>query len=124
MLDPWRDPTLDALLGLDGVEYFVDEACTHRVRFVVRRVDPSPERPHGLAYSLTLHDERNERIIGFDNAHPVRERGGPSGSKRAANDHHHGPRSTRRYDYLDAASLLEDFWAQVDAVLREKGILP
>jgi acyl-CoA reductase-like NAD-dependent aldehyde dehydrogenase len=23
-----------------------------------------------------------------------------------------------------AASLLEDFWAQVDAVLREKGILP
>jgi hypothetical protein len=124
MVVPERDPTLDTLLGLDGVEYFVAEACTHRVRFAVRRVDPSPERPHGLAYSLTLHDERNARIIGFDNAHPVRERRGPSGRRRAANDHHHGLRSIRPYEYLDAASLLEDFWAQVDAVLREKGILP
>lgn len=118
-----RDPTLDTLLGLDGVEYFVDEACTHCVRFVVKPVDPSPARPHGLAYSLTLHDEGNARIIGFDNAHPVRARQGPSGRRRAANDHLHRLRSTRPYEYSDAASLLADFWAQVDAVLREKGII-
>jgi hypothetical protein len=29
----------------------------------------------------------------------------------------------RPYDYRDAASLLADFWSEVDAVLGEKGLL-
>jgi hypothetical protein len=30
----------------------------------------------------------------------------------------------RLYDHQDAATLLADFWATVDAVLRERGVIP
>ena len=30
----------------------------------------------------------------------------------------------RAPEYRDAATLLGDFWAMVDAVLREKGVFP
>jgi hypothetical protein len=29
----------------------------------------------------------------------------------------------RPYGYRDAATLLEDFWAAVDALLREQGVI-
>ena len=66
-----RDPGLDALLPLDGEVFFVDPHGKYYVRFVVRTVPPTPERPHGLSYSLTLHGEGGERLVGFDNAHAV-----------------------------------------------------
>ena len=28
------------------------------------------------------------------------------------------------YEYMDAVTLLEDFWKEVDEVLRERGSLP
>jgi len=28
------------------------------------------------------------------------------------------------YEYRDAATLLADFWSTVDAVLRERGVIP
>jgi len=28
------------------------------------------------------------------------------------------------YEYKDAATLLSDFWAEVDAVLKERGVRP
>lgn len=36
----------------------------------------------------------------------------------------HRLRSIRPYEYRDAAMLLADFWATVDAVLRERGVIP
>ena len=33
-------------------------------------------------------------------------------------------RTTRAYAYRDAATLLADFWTMVDAVLRERGVIP
>jgi hypothetical protein len=82
-------------------------------------VPASPEKPHGLDYALTLHGPDGGRLAGFDNAHPVepQKRGDPQ-------DHRHGLRQIRPYDYQDAATLLADFWSMVDAVLREKGIIP
>ena len=85
----------------------------------------SPEKPHGIDYSLTLHGPDGERLVGFDNAHPVarRKRGGPQ-------DHRHPPvkpgdqRTIRAYEYRDAATLLADFWATVEAMLRERGVIP
>ena len=55
----------------------------------------------------------------FDNAHPVarQTRGQPQ-------DHRHRLRSIRPYEYRDAATLLADFWEIVDAVLRERGVIP
>lgn len=79
------------------------------VKFVVKRVKADERKPHGLNYNLTLHDESGERIVGFDNAHPVPTPGGPAGKKRVVNDHRHRFKTIRPYDYKDAATLLEDF---------------
>ena len=111
-----RDQTLDALLDLDRQVLVVDPEGGW---FVVTRVPASPEKPHGLDYSLTLHGPDGERLVGFDNAHPA------GGQKRGEpQDHRHGLRTVKPYDYQDAATLLADFWTAVDAVLREKGVIP
>jgi len=91
----------------------------HWVRFVVTRVPVSPEKPHGIDYSLTLHRPDGERLVGFDNAHPVapQKRGEPQ-------DHRHRLRTIKAYEYRDAATLLADFWETVDAVLHERGVIP
>ncbi len=118
-----RDFSLDALLDLDGQVLFVDPEGKYWVKFVVKRVDASSERPHGLNYSLNLHDEAGERLVGFDNAHSVRGRSGPSGKKEKPHDHKHRIRTIKPYEYQDAAALLGDFWGEVDAVLKEKGVI-
>ena len=66
-----------------------------------------------------MHGPDGERLVGFDNAHPVtkQKRGAPQ-------DHRHRLRTIRAYEYRDAATLLVDFWAIVDAMLREKGVIP
>jgi hypothetical protein len=79
-----RDPTLDVLLDLDGQVLVVDSEGGHWVRFVVTRVPVSPEKLHGIGYSLTLHGPDGVRLVGFDNAHSVakQKRGEPQ-------DHRH-----------------------------------
>ncbi len=119
-----RDRSLDTLLDLDGQVLVVDPAGAHWVRFSVRRVPTTPEKPHGLDYSLSLHDEAGERLVGFDNAHPVRRSAGPGGRAHQRHDHRHRLRTVRPYDYRDAATLLADFWTEVDAVLKERGVSP
>ena len=118
-----RDPDLDTLLDLDGQVYVVDPTSNHWVKFSVKRVEPAPERPHGLSYSLTLHAEDGERLVGFDNAHHVRSSSRPGGRLRKQHDHKHRLRTIRPYEYKDAAALLSDFWAEVDAVLEERGVI-
>lgn len=68
-----RDASLDTLLLLDGETFIADAAGKHWVKFAVRRIRVTPERPHGLGYSLTLHAEDGRRLLGFDNAHAIRE---------------------------------------------------
>ena len=63
-----RDPTFDVLLDLDGQVLVVDPNGGYWVRFIVTRVAPSPEKPHGIDYSLTLHGPDGERLVRFDNA--------------------------------------------------------
>ena len=118
-----RDGSLDALLELDGEVFVIDPSGGHWVKFVVKRVDETPARPHGLSYSLTLHDASGERLVGFDNAHAVAAQSGPSARVVARpHDHKHRLRTVRPYDYHDAASLLADFWKEVEAVLAERGV--
>jgi len=38
-------------------------------------------------------------------------------------DHRHRLRTIGAYAYRDAATLLADFWAAVDTVLRERGVI-
>ena len=64
-------------------------------------------------------DPEGERLVGFDNAHPVgrRKRGEPQ-------DHRNRLRSIRPYEYRDAPTSLADFWETADTVLRERGVIP
>ena len=116
---PDRDPGLDTLLDLHGQTLFVYEAG-HWVKFIVYRTDVTAERPHGLSYSLTLHAPDGERLVGFDNAHSVRRRRGPGNRNHRERDHRHRLRTIRPYEYRDAVTLLEDFWNEVDGVLKER----
>ena len=120
MAAPYRDPGLDTLLDLNGETYFVDEVG-HWVKFEVRQVKISPERPHGIRYSLTLHAPDGIRLAGFDNSHPVKDGRGPGAGKRIGSDHRHRLKSVRPYDYRDAGTLPSDFWKEVDGVLQQRG---
>src|SRR5258708_40011472 len=117
------DPSLDALLDLDGQVLVVAPESNHWVRFVVRRVPATDTKPHGLDYALSLHGPGGERLVGFDNAHGVRDSGGPGGRGRRVQDHQHRMKTVRPYEYEDAATLLADFWAEVEAVLRDRGVM-
>jgi hypothetical protein len=110
-----RDRSLDTLLDLDGQVLVIDDAG-YWVRFVVTQVPASPEKPHGLDYTMTLHAPDGERLVGFDNAHPVK------GQRGKATDHRHRHRTVRPYGYRDAAALVADFWSEVEAVMRERGV--
>jgi hypothetical protein len=76
-----RDLSLDNLLYLNGVSNVVDGPFW--VKFEIKQVPETLEKPHGLDYSLTLHDGDGQRILGFDNAHAITEGSGP-GAKNAA----------------------------------------
>ena len=118
-----RDPDTDALLDLDGQVFVVDSRGEYSVRFAVQRVDPSRERPSGLKYSLTLHGPDGSRLVGFDNAHRVRKSFGPGGKPHPSYDHKHLLGTIRPYRFRDAATLLADFWAEVDRILQDRGVI-
>ena len=111
-----RDASLDTLLDLDGQVLVIDEAG-YWVKFVVHQVPVTASTPHGLDYTLTLHGPDGERLVGFDNAHPVAGQ-----RKGAAKDHKHRLRTVRPYDYQDAGTLVAAFWNEVESMLREKGV--
>ncbi len=118
-----RDRSREALLDLDGQVFVVDAKGEYWVRFVVHRVVPSPTRPHGLDYSLSLYGPDDRRLLGFDNAHAVRKSRGPAGAAQGPHDHRHRLDTVRPYQFKDAVSLIADFWTEVDRLLKEKGVL-
>ena len=81
---------------------------------------PSAHIPHGIRYSLSLHEPHGRRILGYDNAHAVRP---PKKFKYAGRiltfDHTHRQASDKGvpYEFTNAQQLLEDFFADVDRIL-------
>jgi hypothetical protein len=75
-----EDHALEFLLGFDGrIHHYADG---YFIKFEIKRVLASREKPHGLRYSFTLHGPDGTRLLGFDNAHTVpalgsRYRNGP-----------------------------------------------
>jgi hypothetical protein len=118
-----NEHTLEFLLDFDGRVHWY--AGGYWVKFEIRRVDATAVRPHGLSYSFTLHGPDNERLIGFDNAHAVAPTGGRyRKSKVIATDHWHRTEDDRGrpYAFKDAATLIDDFFGEVERVLTERGI--
>ena len=108
-----EDAGINGLLVQDGDRYFVDEKGELEVIFKARRVAATPERPHGLKYSLMLLNSKGQRLVCFDNAHSVSERSGRRRSRSKQYDHKHIGDVVSPYEYRDAFSLLECFWAEV-----------
>lgn len=94
------------------------------MKFEVRRVDAREEIPHGIRYSLTLHDHQGTRIMGFDNAHPVKKRniGRHQGRKTYDHRHRHSQDEGVPYEFIDASQLITDFWSEVDRILSINGL--
>ena len=102
---------LENLLMLDGEVFPLDSGCW--VKFEAKRVEPSSAIPHGVKYSLTLHDKRNHRVIGYDNAHSFKSTQ-KYGAKKESYDHIHKKMDVVSYEFESAAQLIEDFWKSVD----------
>jgi len=102
---------LENLLNLHGEVFPMENG--YWVKFEAHQVEPSASIPHGIKYSLTLHDKRNKRVIGYDNAHSFK----PTkkfGAKKQSYDHIHKQVNIIAYEFESAAQLLEDFWSTVE----------
>lgn len=113
-----RNAAIDTLLELDGS--ILDQGGGYWIKLEARRVEVSDQIPHGIRYSLTLHEPHGKRILGYDNAHGVK----PPGRFKYVGqirryDHKHQHQSDKGipYDFKDAHQLLSDFFADVDRVL-------
>lgn len=118
MLDNVDEHSLAFLLAFDGRVHWYDQG--YWVKFEIKRVEKTAERPHGLRYAFTLHDPQGQRIIGYDNAHRVRTRKG----RTVEADHWHRTADDpgTPYHFIDAATLIGDFMDEVERVLTERGV--
>ena len=113
-----RDTGLDALLDLDG--YIIDQDGGYWVKIESAVQEATAGRPHGIKYSLSLHEPYGKRIMGYDNAHAVKSpKKGKYAGWRVEYDHKHRHARDQRvpYEFVDAYQLLKDFFADVDRTL-------
>ena len=117
-----EDCGIEFLIGFNGRIHLLEEG--YWLKFEIRREPATSVRPHGLRYSFTLHAPSGKRLVGFDNAHAVPGKG--SRFKEATKEHDHWHRTEsdpgRAYQFRDAATLLDDFFNEVERVLADRGI--
>jgi hypothetical protein len=121
-MKPVDEHALAYLLAFDGRIHHLEQA--YWLKFEIKRVSSTPERPHGLSYAFTLHDPDGARLIGFDNAHGVPSKGARFKKRNTKNDHWHrtGDDHGRPYEFTTADQLLADFFSEVRRVLAERGL--
>lgn len=90
----------------------------------VTRVEPDEGRPHGLQYAFTLHDENDDRILGYDNSHAVDMATGPARRSKRPSAFDHIDRRGKAsvpYEFTTPFQLVADFFAEVERILKEEG---
>ena len=110
-----EDETLVTLLNLNGEIFPMDNG--YWTKFEACRVGPDQHVPHGVRYSLTLHDRYNRRVLGFDNAHAIRQARKGYGTRKITWDHKHKREKISPYEYESASQLLEDFWHEAERIM-------
>lgn len=114
---------LEALLDLHG--FTAEIGGGFWVSMKARQVPADVGRPHGLQYALSLHRPGDERLLGYDNAHPTKVGTGPAAKSRSREswyDHKHYRDRIVPYEFVSPAKLLEDFWCDVETLLEEEGV--
>lgn len=114
--------TLEFLLAFDGRIHHLEEG--YWIKFEIKPVKATGERPHGLSYSFTLHAPDGTRLVGFDNAHGVPAAGSRFRRRPAVSDHWHRTENDpgRPYIFKDADTLLQDFFREVRRIPADRGI--
>ena len=114
------DIGLEVLLSLDGTEYTEENGYWYKIE--ASKVEPTKERPHGIRYNLTLHDNYNQRILGFDNAHAVKaQKHGYYTGTIVSYDHMHRSIKDKGvpYEFENAQQLLNNFLNEVNSILSK-----
>jgi hypothetical protein len=115
-----EDPGIATLVELD--DQIIDQGNGYWIKIEAWRVLVTKNIPHGIRYSLTLHEPYGRRILGYDNAHAIkRPKKFKFAGTRLPYDHKHRHISDQGvpYEFRDAHQLLADFFAEVDRVLTE-----
>ena len=112
-MDKKYDYALENLINLDG--YIAEIGEGYWIKIEAKKVAQSKEKPYGIKYSLTLHDTNGERVLGYDNAHAI-----PFNPSFKGHDHMHKGGKIIKYNYNDAAKLLEDFWKDVERITERR----
>ena len=117
-----KDHGLEFLLAFNGRIHHLEKG--YSLKFEIMLVAATPERPHGLSYSFTLHAPDGRRLVGFDNAHNVPATGSRFKRRGRAGDHWHRTEKDpgRPYAFKDAETLIDDFFNEVERVLTERGV--
>ena len=109
------DAELEALLHLDGEVFPMENG--YWTKFNVRLVEADERFPHGIRYSLSLHDRSNQRVFGIDNAHGFKPKRKRFGAGKTTWDHMHVRDKVAPYEFESPGMLLEDFWHEVDRII-------
>jgi len=102
-----EDTSLETLLDLDGEVFPMENG--YWTKFEACRITPTLQIPHGIKYSLTLHDRNNNRILGFDNAHGHKPKKKLYGTRKVTWDHKHKMEKVYPYEFESSSQLLENF---------------
>ena len=111
-----HDVGLEVLIQLNGEIFPMENGYWTKIE--AKKVQANEHIPHGIKYSLTLHDSQNNRVLGYDNAHGVKIKKRYQAQKTVW-DHKHENSIVKPYDFENAAQLLEDFWLNVEKILQE-----
>lgn len=106
---------MSRLLDFDHRRYWLINGWS--IRFRIAEIEASPERPHGIKYSFTLHDHDGSRLLGFDNAHGV--------PRVETYDHRHRfrrPKQLVAYEFRGADELICDFFAAVEQACKQEEV--
>lgn len=114
------DATIQYLIDLNG--QIMEMGSGYWVKIEARQVPPSSGRPAGVDYSLCLFSPKDERLLCYDNAHPIKTGSGPAAKLAEKHDHVHKGQRIKPYLYANAATLLEAFWSDVNKILQERGV--
>jgi len=112
------DASLNTLLELNGEIFPMDNGYWTKIE--AYRTEPDRHIPHGIRYSITLHDRYNHRVLGFDNAHAYKPKKKKFGACKITWDHKHRREKILPYEYESSSQLLEDFWLETEQIIGKK----
>ena len=65
-----KNQEIDTLIDLH--DQIIEQNGGYWIKIEAWRVKVTADIPHGIRYSLTLHEPYGKRILGYDNAHAIK----------------------------------------------------